>query len=205
MSSRREQTRRDLLDAAAHVFARRGYHGASLDDIAARAGLTKGAVYYNFSSKEELFLTLLQERVEERVREVDEVVGSGLSVVGWSHRVTRGFMRRHERDPRWTPLFFEFVAFAVRDPRLRRAFGRHFILTGRRNLRKVIDHLREETGARPEMSTENLAIAINALTNGLILERAFAPVPDEVFGEAVELLMRGADGSLSGARHVTFS
>jgi AcrR family transcriptional regulator len=205
MSNRREQTRHDLLDAAAHVFARRGYHGATLDEIAARAGLTKGAVYYNFSSKEDLFLSLLQERVEERVREVDEVAGAGLSVVGWSHRATRGFMRRHEHDPRWTPLFFEFVAFALRNPRLRRAFGRHFILTGRRTLHKTLEHVREETGASPEMSTEHLAIAINALTNGLILERAFAPVPDEVFGEAVELLMRGADGSLSGPRRVTFS
>lgn len=205
MSARRERTRQQLLDAAAHVFARRGYHGATLDEIAAQAGLTKGAVYYNFSSKEDLFLSLLQERVEARVREVDQVAGLGLSVVGWSHRATRGFMRRHERDPRWTPLFFEFVAFALREPRLRREFGRHFILTGRRTLRRVIEHVREETGAQPEMSTEHLAIAINALTNGLILERAFAPVPDELFGEAVELLLRGSDGSLSGSRHVAFS
>src|SRR5580658_3699842 len=57
---RRQQTREHLLAAAAEVFAERGFHGASLDEVAAVAGFTKGAVYSNFRNKEGLFLALFQ-------------------------------------------------------------------------------------------------------------------------------------------------
>src|SRR5260370_19214238 len=62
---RRELTRRILLEAAAVVSSREGFHGASLDEVAAAAGVTKGAVYSNFKSKEDLFLALLEDRVAE--------------------------------------------------------------------------------------------------------------------------------------------
>src|SRR3954466_13368507 len=57
---RRVQTRTALLDAAQRLWAERGIHGASLDDIAASAGLTKGAVYSNFTGKTDLLLALLE-------------------------------------------------------------------------------------------------------------------------------------------------
>jgi len=57
-SPKAERTRADLLAAARRVFAEQGYEGASVGDIAAAAGYTKGAVYANFGSKEDLFLEL---------------------------------------------------------------------------------------------------------------------------------------------------
>ena len=65
---RRAMTREHLLEAAAVVFARNGYHGASLDEVAAAAGFTKGAVYSNFKSKEDLFLALIDHRIEMQRR-----------------------------------------------------------------------------------------------------------------------------------------
>ena len=64
---RQEQTRELLLDAAAMVFARRGYHEASVEEIASEAGFSTGAVYSNFSGKEELFLALADREVEKQV------------------------------------------------------------------------------------------------------------------------------------------
>ena len=58
---RRQQTREYLLQAAAQVFAERGFHAATLDEVAAAAGFTKGAVYSNFKNKEDLFLALLED------------------------------------------------------------------------------------------------------------------------------------------------
>jgi AcrR family transcriptional regulator len=86
---RREQTRNALLDAAAEVFARRGFAGASLDEIAETAGFTRGAIYKHFDDKEDLFFALM-DRLNERslekfdhrfqlsgnaVRDVDAIVG----------------------------------------------------------------------------------------------------------------------------------
>ena len=65
---RRQQTREHLLAAAAEVFAERGFHGASLDEVAAVAGFTKGAVYSNFKNKEDLFLALFKANYD---REMD--------------------------------------------------------------------------------------------------------------------------------------
>src|SRR5688500_5424687 len=70
---RRAMTREHLLEAAARIFSRDGFHGASLDDIAATAGFTKGAVYSNFKSKEDLLLALMDQHMTEQF---DEIVGS---------------------------------------------------------------------------------------------------------------------------------
>ena len=68
-------TRRHLLDAAAVVFARDGFHGASLDDVAATAGFTKGAVYSNFKSKEDLFLAVFDDHFARERDEMQHVLG----------------------------------------------------------------------------------------------------------------------------------
>ena len=76
---RRELTRAALLDAAASVFAQRGFEGASLDEIAEAAGFTRGAIYKNFDGKEDLFfavfdLNLLFQRAKQMVEEVASAV-----------------------------------------------------------------------------------------------------------------------------------
>ena len=71
---RRAMTRRHLLEAAAIVFARDGFHGATLDAIASYAGFTKGAVYSNFKSKDDLFLALLDDRIDRQAAITAEVL-----------------------------------------------------------------------------------------------------------------------------------
>ena len=73
---RRELTRRHLLDAAAGEFARQGFHGASLDAVAAAAGFTKGAVYSNFSSKADLFLAVIDDRMERQAETLNEEIAT---------------------------------------------------------------------------------------------------------------------------------
>lgn len=59
---RAERTRNAILDAAAEVFNARGFAGASLSDILARAGVTKGAMYFHFASKEDLANAIIEEQ-----------------------------------------------------------------------------------------------------------------------------------------------
>src|SRR5436190_19686677 len=63
------ETRDELLTAALRVFARRGYREAGVDEIAAEAGYSKGALYWHFSGKDELLMTLLEERVDAPMRD----------------------------------------------------------------------------------------------------------------------------------------
>ena len=61
----RQRTRDQLIDSAVKVFAERGYHAASVDEIAEDAGFSKGAVYANFPTKEQLFLAVM-DRQQQR-------------------------------------------------------------------------------------------------------------------------------------------
>src|SRR5918996_5375263 len=72
-AERRLETREEILAAASQVFARNGFHATSLDAVAEEAGFSRGAVYYNFADKEELFLELLDRRCAERAQDLREV------------------------------------------------------------------------------------------------------------------------------------
>ncbi|MEX0781504.1 MAG: TetR family transcriptional regulator [Dehalococcoidia bacterium] len=67
-----EQTRRAIVDAASVAFVRDGFEGASIDDIASAARVTKGAVYHHFASKADLFLAVFREAEEEMMRVMGE-------------------------------------------------------------------------------------------------------------------------------------
>src|SRR5947209_13861399 len=79
---RRELTRSTLVDAAADVFARRGFHAASLEEIAETAGFTRGAIYKNFDNKEELFFAVIERRVDSQLRRFSEVITEDHTAAG---------------------------------------------------------------------------------------------------------------------------
>ncbi|MDQ0190673.1 TetR family transcriptional regulator [Alicyclobacillus cycloheptanicus] len=106
-------TRSRILTAAERVFAEKGYSGSSLDDVAAAAGLTKGAVYWHFASKSDLFLSILERNVFEHVRllpnEFEAIAESDnrpQAVVAW----LRTELERLTADRSQAMLFFEFVS-----------------------------------------------------------------------------------------------
>src|SRR5215831_16581710 len=97
------QTRCCLMKAAAKVFAKRGLHQASIDEVSEEAGYTKGAFYANFKNKEELFLAMLDERFGEKLAEIERVAASD------------DFNFSMTSDPEFDRLFFEFSAYAARN------------------------------------------------------------------------------------------
>ncbi|MBS3941496.1 MAG: TetR/AcrR family transcriptional regulator [Actinobacteria bacterium] len=121
-SSRRDeqraQTRSDLLDAAAQVFAERGYHAASVDLVAEAAGYTKGAVYSNFDSKEELFLELLDRRMEDSIAGIEQLLFARAA----EERADL-FTGEHPEveivDRDWFLLETEFLLYAARNEQVR--------------------------------------------------------------------------------------
>jgi AcrR family transcriptional regulator len=108
-------TREHLMDAAATVFARDGFHAASLDDVAALAGFTKGAVYSNFKSKDDLFLAVFDHRLDREAEEMASVLEQeGTGVDGQLPQVRSVIERTW--DDEWTALYLEFVLYARRNP-----------------------------------------------------------------------------------------
>ncbi|HEX7610674.1 MAG TPA: helix-turn-helix domain-containing protein, partial [Solirubrobacteraceae bacterium] len=95
----RALTRERLLSAARGVFARRGFHGASVEEIASEAGFSTGALYSNFDGKEDLFLVLMEREIEEHAREIAEAVGARDSMAEKATGGARQWMTMIDREP----------------------------------------------------------------------------------------------------------
>jgi AcrR family transcriptional regulator len=191
--SEKKSSRERLLEAAAKVFAERGYQAASVDEIAAAAGLSKGAVYWNFSSKDELFHALLEERIDRRIEETAEILRSAPTDRPIDPEVANRWEDMLGRERELMLLSQEHWARAVRDPELRARYAER-----QARLRDVLaDGLRarvRRTGA-PRFSTPaaDVATAYLALANGLALQRLVDPegVPDGLLENITSLIYEG--------------
>ena len=112
-----ERNRRDLQAAARQVFRQVGYARASIDAIAEAAGFTKGAVYSHFSSKADLFLSLLEDRIDER-RQLQRSAIEDAIASGEFRTFIHGVFRASRQDPQWRLAVLEFRVVAARDPEL---------------------------------------------------------------------------------------
>lgn len=180
---RQQITREDLLQAATRLFASRGFGGASIDEIAAAAGYTSGAIYANFAGKEDLFLSAFEEQIARHVREVtDAVADAGDDPAARSAAGAQQWVDFLDRSPELFLLFVEYWAYSVRDPARRGAFSDRFAA------------FRDTTaGMLGTDASDPLALAVNALVYGTAFERLADPdgVPDDLLRTSLEALFRG--------------
>lgn len=191
-SEKREQTRAQLLDAAATVFAERGLDGATVDDVAAHAGFTKGAVYAHFGSKDELFLAMLEQRYACRMEELERVLLAPGAAVDNARTAGHEFQRYAQSDPDWQRLYLEATLRASRDAGFRAAFARrHREMHDR--MAAVIEQGLAQSGLEASIPYDRLATAISAIVSGVLLETLVAPGKDtdDLLGSMMELLMPG--------------
>jgi AcrR family transcriptional regulator len=170
---RAEQTERNraaVLTAARRVFMARGYHAATLEQIAEEAGFSKGVVYSQFDSKADLFLALLEARIEERAREnaklVEDAAGEHGIAVLLDHvaRIARA-------EARWELLVLEFRVHAARSRELNRRYAAAHARTVD-GVAGILARLHERAGSEPPLPPRELAELILAIGAGLQLEQA---------------------------------
>lgn len=184
-------SRDQLLAAASRVFARSGYHGASMNEIAAEAGFSKGALYWNFASKEDLFFALLDE-LDERLRALIAVAVNAPSGEDRKGELSRGISEILADGRDVVMLFHEYSALAVRDERVAERYAE-------RNARlraQIADSMRarhEHIGLPATVSAERLATAMIALVDGLSIQQLTEPdaVPEDLFGQIAALIEDG--------------
>ena len=99
-ADRRSRTRSELITVADRRFSTDGYHATSLDAVADEAGFTKGAVYSNFSSKEDLFFAVYERRVERSLEAAAHVADADDVDAAVRERVAAAAARR-DRDDGW--------------------------------------------------------------------------------------------------------
>lgn len=185
------ETRRLLLDAAATVFVRRGFQGATVEEITAEAGFTRGAFYSNFESKEQLFVELLHQRVYEEYAQMLERLPKDVTPLERIRWTGRDLMRRYQRDQDdWLlELWLECLAHAARHPEFA-GLAATFWSGNRAGMAIQIAELFEEIGSPAPVDPKDIATAVIALDIGLKLQHLVDPdaVPLELYPKLYEQL-----------------
>ncbi|MEU0479808.1 TetR family transcriptional regulator [Streptosporangium sp. NPDC006013] len=183
--------RRRLLTAAAQVFAERGYTDSKLEDIAHAAGFTKGAVYSNFGSKQELFGAILRERADSEYATVmGEVADTDTPAA--AGRAARLVARRIADDTERGQLGLEFAARAARDEQTRK-----IVTPLRRAQRETAAHsiarITERGGIKMAVAPELAALILHCLSNGLSMEHLADPeaISTDLMEQALSTVLAG--------------
>jgi AcrR family transcriptional regulator len=172
-AERTEATRRKLLAAAENIFARDGFEGARLEDIAAGAGYTRGAFYANFESKEDIFFALLEQWVRQRI---DSAIAVLRRHENPSEKLSA--LRKHyaeiAKDRRFVLISLEFKLFALRHPEAHaRLRDRHRRI--RATWGELISELLQALGRTLPISNPAASACFGALAQGLLLEQLVDP------------------------------
>ena len=188
------RTREQLLDAAAAVFAQKGYAGASVDEIAEAAGYSTGALYSNFENKEKLFLELMSARRSRGIARqaaqvtaiVEEDAADPLALL------VQRLERVDGRSTEAAALQAEFWLFAVRNPEAMQ------VLATKTDelvdaLAPLVSHVMQRYDAATAIPPEAVARIALALFQGLARQRRIDPagVPVELFTVGLEWLLAG--------------
>jgi AcrR family transcriptional regulator len=175
------------------VFAKRGYQQAGVDEIAAEAGYSKGALYWHFAAKEELLAALLEERVDAPMREMVALLESAPPDRDMSKEATREFARQLDKQREAILIDREYWSLAIRDPELRSRYTRR-----QADLRGSLDRAIEARASHlgtPELPVpaDWVARIVMSVIGGLAVDELTEPgsVRPELLGEALALIYAG--------------
>lgn len=168
--TRKQQTHEKLLEAARQAFAQLGYERASVNQIIELASSSKGAFYHHFESKEQIFLELMDRRLQAQREALREAVQSGKvsrleDLLALS--VETGFNVYQNKD--WAPLYMEFWSYATRNEVLRTRMAEMY-QKWRAYLSDLIHEAQQAGAISREVNPQKTAGMIIAIFEGMQLQ-----------------------------------
>ncbi|MFJ2113435.1 MULTISPECIES: TetR/AcrR family transcriptional regulator [unclassified Streptomyces] len=209
VTKRRAETRAQLFAAASEVFAEKGLGRASIDDVCARAGYTRGAFYSNFKTLDELILALYAVRGAELIRTIEAAAAAAVTelttAAGPDTDQPPGMSRLVEAVTRVVAtlaidrdahlLHLEFTAHAIRHPEAAEAFTAH-----RRTQREALIPVvraalrglgHEATDERLEQTVRAMLAVRDGMTSQEVLEPDNGELPrlhEKLMAATIEML-----------------
>lgn len=188
--------RQRLVDAAWRRLATNGYHETTVDDVCDEAGVSKGAFYGYFSTKQDLFLALMDEETDALNRVAADLAERPLSGAERVRRFTQAMLRVGD-DPSRVQLRADLWSALSADPGMRDRFA-EAVEDRRRVLREWITRsIRAGDLGMDEQRANALASILIALADGLMLHRAVDPKGFQWSNirAAMDALIAGIDSS----------
>ena len=193
----RAQTRERLIETAQHLFVSNGYGGASIRDIADKAGYSQGAFYSNFSSKEDVLLELLRRHMEGEAAQLSKVMGNDRQKPEQMLAELEAWASTLNHDADWCMLSIELQLHANRSQTFaaeyQKVWDKH-----RSEIGGVIGQLFNKLGRTPPAAPDELAAAFMALSHGLALQRT--TTRSDPSGRLIMVFLRGLIASAERLR-----
>lgn len=198
-----------ILDAAFHVFGKRGLHQATLDDVAREAGITKGTIYLYFPSKAGLFAAMIQARIAAVIPSVDAVDGGAAPSLEDRLAAVGRDLYRFLSSSAYLSMFRTVVSEAAQFPEVAAQVYREGVLTANRRLAAVIEAA-IRTGACRNVEPMIAARAfvgmflVFAISQRLLGGERIYPIPDDAVVKTVmDVYLNGllTPRTSRGARH----
>jgi AcrR family transcriptional regulator len=197
--ARTKETRELLLSAAEEVFVREGYAGAELGEIASIAGRTKGAIYAQFESKEDIFMALVEEHALRYRSEMEKVLANSTSIEQ-NRAAFRKFCMRLSGDQAWNLLMLEFKLFAIRNPEAKLRYQKFITKMIPPDAEKRLTGLLGAERKGKQVLARSLSVQlIQPLLSALTLEALFDPdvltehARDKVTGRLFDAIVEASD------------
>jgi AcrR family transcriptional regulator len=187
-----QERRAQILEAAIQVFSRKGFDQARMDDLVAEAGLSKGALYWYFKSKDEIILALIERVFQQDLQQLEALTSSRVSAVEGIRRFTDAAIRDIRDRMRRMPVAYEYLALAFRSRPVQRAlkgYLGHYIDTLIPLVQRGIN-----TGEFRRVNPPEVALAAGAIIEGTLLLWVYdreRVEPAEHIRAGIELLLRG--------------
>lgn len=185
-AEQQERTRQRLLEVAARLFASKGYQATNLEQIAEKAGLTKGAVYSNFTSKADLALAVLDELVVRSKIDIFAQVDVGELFEDQHVHGGKLLTEVVDRSKLWFQVELQCILQAQHDPELKEKMLRRDASL-RSALAASIEGRIEAVGWAPTSDIDDIVSALTAVGSGVALERLKGPdrMPTELVGQLI--------------------
>jgi AcrR family transcriptional regulator len=197
----RQRTRRRLLDAAASVFAQRGYRRASVEEISSEAGYTIGALYSNFAGKEEVLLALLEQQIGRIGERIVTAARAAEDPVDKLRAAAREWMAFLDDEPEMYALMIEFWTIWVRDDQLRPRHAERFA-TVRSFIGGLIQEKAGEMGIAMRLPPDQIGAVVVALADGLALQHLADPeaMPKDLYPSVLPILIQALEQPATSSR-----
>ncbi|WP_430487364.1 TetR/AcrR family transcriptional regulator [Priestia flexa] len=182
MEEKKQQTKEMLLNSAEVIFSKKGFNGASVDEIAEEAGYSKGAVYSNFSNKEDLFLALYDRRFKHQLEEWGQLFKSQLENGSRLDKIESLLIShsKSNQDSKWTLLMLEFTLYALRNEDIRQKLASRYNLILSSMKEDISSHFMGKNISHKKI--DEIVVSLLSLETGLnILESIIPNIIDEGF------------------------
>lgn len=187
----KQQTRKELLEVASEMFAEQGFYSTSVDQIAEEAGYSKGAIYSNFGSKDDLFLSVFKENQKEDLQHLEIIAEEYSSLDEFIQKIEQNHQQERNENQDWSILKLEFLLYAMRDATVSKKLA-PILQDSRSQMTNILKRFYQTKEQKHVVSIDKLAFLLLSLDIGIGIQSYVdeESIPENVFAEGLKLLLK---------------